>query len=399
MTAGFAPASVLSPTRPRRTDVVVVLAVYALTRLFDAVLISRAAGRQLPSIWTGAHSGYFDMARLWDAQWYQIIATTGYPLPLPIDASGAVQQNPWAFFPGFPYTVRAVMALTSLPFSPAAVLLNVVLGAGAVVVLLRLLQRVAGRRAAVGAVVLVCAFPSAPVLQIGYSETLALLLLLLAMLWLLSRRYRLTAVAVLALSLTRPVVAPFAVMVLAHLVLRWRARASDPLARRDVAQIVALGLFSAVATFIWPAMVALITGVPSAYTRIQGAWRTGGVVATPYEGTLFISHVLWGDDGPLWVAAAAVALVALVLSPLARPMGTELRTWVLAYPAYLLAVIEPYTSTYRYAIFVFPLLVLPGAVRRVGPLLVVLLAVAGLAYQVRWVDQLLVFTPPTDYPP
>ena len=48
------------------------------------------------------------------------------------------------------------------------------------------------------------------------------------------------------------------------------------------------------------------------YTRIQGAWRTGGVVATPYEGTLFISHVVWGDDGPLWVAAAAVALVALV---------------------------------------------------------------------------------------
>ncbi|MBC7640590.1 MAG: hypothetical protein H7231_12525 [Rhodoferax sp.] len=155
MTAGLAPTSVLSPTRPRRTDMVVVLTVYALTRLFDAVLISRAAGRQLPSIWSGAHSGYFDMARLWDAQWYQIIATTGYPLPLPIDATGAVQQNPWAFFPGFPYTVRAVMALTSLPFSPAAVLLNVVLGAGAVVVLLRLLQRVAGRRAAVGAVVLV----------------------------------------------------------------------------------------------------------------------------------------------------------------------------------------------------------------------------------------------------
>ena len=72
---------------------------------------------------------------------------------------------------------------------------------------------------------------------------------------------------------------------------------------------------------------------------------------------------------------------------------------MLAYPAYLLAVIEPYTSTYRYALLAFPLLVLPGAVRRVGPLLVVLLTVVGLAYQVRWVDQLLVFTPPTDYPP
>jgi hypothetical protein len=30
---------------------------------------------------------------------------------------------------------------------------------------------------------------------------------------------------------------------------------------------------------------------------------------------------------------------------------------------------------------------------------VVLLALVGLALQVRWVDELLVFVPPTDYPP
>lgn len=391
-----------APTRQRPrfiSDVAIALAVYALTRVWGVVLINRAAAEQQPSIWTGPTPGYFDMAQLWDAQWYKIIATDGYPLPLPIDAAGAVQQNPWAFFPGFPYTVKAVMALTSLPFSPAAVLTNVVLGGCLVVVVLRLLQRVAGQGAGLGAVVLLCALPSAPVLQIAYSETLALLLLALAMTWLLDRRYLLTAVAVLLLSLTRPVAAPFAVMVAVHLVVRWRSRRTDPLTRRGAGSVVALGLFSAVASVIWPVTVQLFTGVPSAYTRIQGAWRTGGVVQRPYEQTLDITRLLWGAHGPRWLALGAVAFAALVLSPAGRRLGAELRTWVLAYPAYLLAVIEPWTSTYRYALLMFPVLVLPGAVRKVGPLIVVVLALVGLAYQARWVDELLLFVPPADYPP
>jgi len=387
------------PLTRRRTDVGIALGVYALTRLWGVVLIDRVAERQQPSIWTGPRSGYFDMAQLWDAQWYKIIATQGYPLPLPIDATGAVQQNPWAFFPGFPYAVKATMAVTSLPFSPAAVLLNLVLGAFAVVVVLRLLQRVAGRGGGLGAVVLLCAFPSAPVLQIAYSETLALLLLALAMLWLVERRYLLTGIAVLALALTRPVAAPFAVMVLVHLVVRWRARRTDPLTARESAGVIVLGLFSAVSSLIWPALVQLLTGIPSAYSRIQGAWRSGGKVQRPYEQTLDISRLLWHEDGPRWLLLGAVCFTGLVLSPVGRRLGAELRTWVLAYPAYLLAVIEPWTSTYRYAIFLFPLLVLPGAVRRAGPVLVVALALAGLVGQLRWVDDLLLFTPPADYPP
>lgn len=383
----------------RRGDVGLALLGYALTRLWGVVLINRAAEQQQPSIWTGPRSGYFDMAQLWDAQWYKIIAIQGYPLPLPMDAAGVVQQNAWAFFPGFPFAVKAVMALTSLPFAQAAVLLNVVLGAVAVVVLLRLLQQVAGRRAGLGAVLLLCALPPAPVLQIAYSETLALLLLALAMLWLVERRYLLSAVAVLLLSLTRPVAAPFAVMVLAHLVVRWRRRRADPLPMHEAGEVVGLGLFSAGSSLIWPVTVQLVTGVPSAYTRTQGTWRTGGKVQPPYEQTLDITRLLWGENGPAWLALGAACFVGFVLSPLARRLGPELRTWVLAYPAYLLAVLEPWTSTYRYAIFLFPLLVLPGAVRRVGPVLVVVLTLAGLAYQARWVDELLLFNPPADYPP
>ena len=383
----------------RRVDVLTALAVYAATRVWGALIITRAAEQQLPSIWTEQQSGYFDLAQLWDAQWYKIIATQGYPLPLPMDAAGAVQQNAWAFFPGFPYSVKAVMAVTTLPFSPAAVLLNLVLGACAVVVLLRLLQRVAGRRAGLGAVVLLCAVPSAPVLQIAYSESLALLLLGLGLLWLVERRYLLTAVAVLLLALTRPVSAPFAIVVLVHLVVRWRSRSTTGFPIRERVQVVALGLFAAACSLLWPVLVQVITGVPSAYTRIQGAWRSGGAVQQPFEQTLGITRFLWGDRGPAWLALGSLCFVALLLSPIGRPLGAELRAWCLAYPTYLLAVLEPWTSTFRYLLLLFPVLVLPGALRRVGPLLVLVLTVVGLAYQVRWVNELLVFVPPTDFPP
>jgi len=387
-----APAS-----RPGVPDVVTVLLVYAVTRLWAAVVIVRAAGFQRPSVWTGTRPGYLDMAMLWDAQWYRKIAEQGYPSTLPVDAAGVVQQNPWAFFPGFPMTTRAVMAVTGLPFSVAAVLLNVVLGACTVVVVLRLLRRVAGPRVAVGGVVLLCTFPASPVLQVGYSESLALLLLALALCWLVERHCLLSGLAVLALSLSRPVVAPFAVVVLAHLVLRWRARAADPFPVRQRVQVVGLGVLAAASTLLWPAVVGWSTGVPDAYRLTQGAWRTSGRVE-PFEQAFGIARLLWGDHGPWYLMAGALLLGTVVLSPWGRRLGVELQTWCLAYPAFLLAATEPWTSTFRFLLLAFPLGALAAVAARWRWLLVVL-AVAGLLLQVVWVDQLLVFTPPADYAP
>lgn len=388
--------------RLRRPDVVTALAVYAVTRVFAWVVIARAATRQLPSIWTGEHSGYFDMAALWDAQWYKIIATQGYPVPLPVDQAGVVQQNAWAFFPGFPYTVKVVMAVTGLPFSPAAVLTNLVLGGCAVVVVLALLQRVAGRSAGLAGVALLCAFPSAPTLQIAYSEALGLLLTALALLWLVERRYGLTAVVVVLLALTRPVVAPFAVVVLVHLLVRWWRRRRDPFPAREGAAVVLLGVMSAASSLLWPAIVGWVTGVPSAYTRTQGTWRSGGEVR-PFSQALGIAGYLLGEHALLWLVLGSLVFALLVLSPWGRRVGAELQAWLLAYPAYLLAVTEPWTSTYRYLLLMFPLgAVAAGAVRsrpRLMWAVVVVLALVGLALQVRWVDDLLVFVPPTDYPP
>jgi hypothetical protein len=394
------PVAAPSPQPVRRRqlgDAALLLAVYALTRLWAVAVIQRAAGFQLPSLWTGQDVGYLDMAQLWDAQWYKTIAEQGYPPTLPVNAAGVVQQNAWAFFPGFPMTTEVVMAVTGLPFSAAAVLLNVVLGACTVLVLLRLLTQVAGRRVAIGGVVLLCTFPASPVLQIGYSESLALLLLSLSLCWLVERRYLLCAAAVLALSLSRPVVAPLALVVLVHLVVRWRARVEDPFPATQRLQVIGLGILTAGSTLLWPAIVAAVTGVPDAFRLTQGAWRTNGRVE-PFEQSLGIARLLWGDRGPWYLLFGAVALAGVLLSPWGRRLGLELRAWSVAYPAYLLAATEPWTSTFRFLLLAFPLGALAAVTAR-WRWAVAVLAVAGLLLQVWWVDELLVFTPPADYAP
>ena len=94
-----------------------------------------------------------------------------------------------------------------------------------------------------------------------------------------------------------------------------------------------------------------------------------------------------------------LALVAvLLLTRPGRSIGPELITWSLAYPFYLLAVTEPWTSTFRYLLMLFPLCaVLAGLLR--SRWLVAAVAALGLWWQVHWVDDLLLFVPPTDYPP
>src|SRR5664280_2285323 len=72
------------------------LAVYAITRLFDAVLILIAAHHQiaLPDGITAlagykisepspSSPGYGSVASNWDGQWYLSIATRGYPTTIP----------------------------------------------------------------------------------------------------------------------------------------------------------------------------------------------------------------------------------------------------------------------------------------------------------------------------
>ncbi|NCT91124.1 hypothetical protein GXB85_09200 [Cellulomonas sp. APG4] len=389
-----------------------VLAVHALARLFSAVVLVVVARSQAATPWTPAGPGYLEYTGLmWDASWYRQVAEVGYPSDLPTGADGAVVQNAWAFLPLFPLLVRAIMAATGAPWAVAGPLTATVLGALAMLVLHRLVvvatERAGrpprdARRLALATVGLVTTSAAAPVLQVAYSESLALLLLAAVLLCLVRERYLAASGLVLLLGLTRPVALAVGAAVLAHLVARLRTRAVDARAWSVAAPVLGLGAVTAVSGVLWLAVAAAATGVPDAYTRTQAAWRGTGQVV-PVRPWLDVAQWLLGSWG-LPVLALLVALaVAAVLSSPVRRLGPELQGWAAGYLAYLLAVVEPGTSLVRFGLLAFPLAAGLAAwaltsprwpAARLGALLVI-----GLVTQVVWVAQLWRLVPPSGWPP
>jgi hypothetical protein len=372
-----------------------VLLVWALARAASAVVTVLVARSQVANGWTGARPGYLEYAGIWDGAWYRRIAEDGYPVPLPRDAAGVASQSEWAFLPAYPMVVRAVQALTGLGWEAAAPTTSLVLGAAAAVVVHRLFRVRAGPRPALAGVALLATFPSSPVTQYAYTESLALLSLSGALLLLVTRRYLACAVAVTLLGLTRPVGLPLAVVVLAHLA--HRVRGPEPPGGRGLAGLLALAGWAAAAGLAWPVVTGVVHGDPTTYAQVQSAWRGGQV--RWFIDWWFASRFFFGEVvGPVVVAAVVLALVTAVAGPWARPLGTEMRAWCLAYGAYLLAVVQPSTPVFRFWLLMVPLALLAALATRSWPRLVAWLA-AHLALQVVWVSTLWHFTPPSDWPP
>jgi hypothetical protein len=396
-----------------------VLVVYALARAWSALVLVAVARHQVEILWLPASPSYAQYTGLmWDAGWYRQIAAEGYPSELPTGPDGRVLQNSWAFFPLYPLLARGVMVLTGAPWEIAAPTLALVLGAAAMLCVHDVVRRGAPRAVAavpglpLATVALVAGFPAGPVLQVAYTESLALLLVA-GTLWLVLRhRYGWAVLTVLALGFTRAVALPMVVVVVVHAVVRLLAarrgtqQGSDRLGRRDVAGLVALLAAAGVSGLAWPLICGWATGVPDAYLQTQAAWR-GRPEVVPFLPWLDVARWLWGPAGP-WVLLVVGALVAAVLlSPPARRLGPELQAWTAGYLGYLVAVIEPGTSLVRFAVLAFPLgAVVAGTVRprRPGPSWAGRLWLGGVlvvcaALQVAWTWGLWRLTPPSGWPP
>ncbi len=374
------------------------LAVYLLTRVLDFVIVDRVARFQVPSLWNGPNPGYLGVVSLWDGDWYRRIAENGYPTTIPRDFAGVSQQNAWAFYPLYPAVVRAVMTITGAGWPLAASTTSLVCGAAAVLVMRSLVEPVAGRSLALWTVALFSAFPSAPVLQLAYTESLSMLLVVSA-LWCLQRRhYLLAAAVVLLIGVSRPVAVPMAVVVGLHLLTRLRRRRKEPLPGTTLAALGLLAAASVLAAVSWTLIVGAVTGDPNGYTDTMAAWRVGHriVLLKPWWG---ISQYLLGHwFGPAALLAVVVVLAWWLTRPQARVIAGDLRAWVVCYLGYLAFVLDPSTSLVRYLLAAFPFGTLLAAAspsrayRRA-------LVVAFVAGQVVWVAWLWRFTPPADWPP
>jgi hypothetical protein len=375
-----------------------VLTVYATSRLVDYLIIGRVARFQAPSLWSKPDPGYSGILSLWDGDWYRRIAETGYPPTLPVDATGNVQQNEWAFYPMFPMTVRAVMRALGTGWPLTASFVAMICGGLAVLVMHSLVRRAAGREAALWTVALFCFFPSAPVLQLAYTESLGVLLLV-ATLWCLQRRAYLPAIpVVLLIGLARPIGLPVAAVVGLHLLMRILRHRTERVTLGTLLPLLALIVSAAVSAAEWPLLAARATGVPDAYTQSMAAWRTGHQIV-PLKPWWWMSRYFLGD----WIGPAVLAIVVLltvwaITRPAARVIAGDLRAWVLCYLGYLAVVLDPSTSLPRYLLLLFPIGTVVAAASP-SPAYRRALLVVSIAGQILWVAWLWRFSPPSDWPP
>lgn len=376
-----------------RHPALAILAVYLLARVVTTGFFLLASSIAPVDSRFGRGATLAEYIVAWDAQWYWLLATEGYPTDLPRGEDGAIAQNGWAFMPVFPLLARIVGAPLGA-WGAGGVLIALAAGYACALLLWSLLRDRIGRAAAMWAVVFFTAGPVAGLFQVAYAETLFLLLVLWGIRCLQRRSYGWLYPTVLVMAFTRPGVLAFALLLGLFGVWRFLSRRREALSAREAAHIVALGALAAGAGFSWTFIAGWVTGEPSAYLETELAWRRlwvgdeGGFV--PFEGWIQAADFWFGMWGlPPWLGMIALAVglaaVALLLAfePHVRRLGVEVRLWSASYLVYLLAVFFPQSSVFR---LLFPLSPLWGALaapRRLGWRLVVL--GACLAGQWWWI--------------
>jgi hypothetical protein len=337
---------------------------FSTTVLFVVYEIASAAGATF--ITPGSDRSFLHFTASWDADRYRTIALHGYPSVLPTDAAGFVLPNEWAFLPVFPTLSHLLMVGTGMDFTVASVLLATGFGAGAAIVLYRLLETRVGHRGALWAVLLFCFGPMSFVMSVGYAESLSVLLLFGGVLAMQRRDYPVVLLLGVVAAFTRPGALALALALAVHLVVRWRTERAD-LDRASLVRIVVAGLAIAAAGLAWPVVAHVVTGQADAYLQTEMAWwvdyigRPGFVPLTPW----FLLAGRWLGVGGIVLVLAIIGAGAVFFTRRSTlRLGHEVVGFTVSFALYLVAVFLPQQSLFRLLMPLSPALGTPAISER-----------------------------------
>lgn len=356
-----------------------ILLIFGASRIVSSGILLWFAAGQAHNAWTAAHPDLFEFSRIWDSHWNRIVAESGYPTTLPVDNHGRIAENAWAFLPLYPMLVRAVMSVTGVPFSIVSVILSTLAFGGFLFTADRLFRRAIGDGPALAAISIIAFAPTAPIFQVGYSESWGMLFLALILVAVSERRWWWAGILIPFAALTRPIGVPLAFMAAFVLVHEWKNG-------RDRAAHVWLTVVAGLSAIAWPVIAWLVTGRMTAYLETELAWRR------PYLGNKghgwgtgwWDAAVWWFKDGAPWVMGGVALLVIVIAAlPTTRALGRTMLAWVASYVLYLVLVFFPQSSTFRILMPLFPL---AGtfAKKRGVTVAAIIAGVIGQYFWVRW---------------
>lgn len=341
------------------------------------VISAAALGWGLAVVLHSAPTGYAALLDTWDGRNFLAIAADGYPTDPARDADGVITDPRWAFFPVFPYLLRAAGALTGLPVEILVPSLNGLAAMLAMTVLFVATRRFVSRATATAVVALVATSVAVPVWTLAYSDTLGLLGVVVALTLLAARRYAWLAIALSVLAVTRPVMAPLALVIALDSAYIWRRSTT-----RTRAAALGTTVWAGVTVLIWPGVAWLTTGTPLTYWDTEKAYEHADKPR---------SWLVWALQSGLGGVSAILLVVALLVWVAVRALPTDSpfawRAWLVAYPVYLGAATFISGSLVRYLLLLFPVaLLLAGIARsRWGRVLLAACCALGLGLQSAWV--------------
>jgi hypothetical protein len=279
----------------------------------------------------------------WDASYYFLIITAGYPEFPP-------NRGIFAFFPLYPLTSRAVAALPGIGALEAGLLVGAIAGFAAAVTMWGLCNELLGQATADRAIALFAFFPGSFVLSMLYSESV-MLALSAACLWALVRHKWLMAGVLAALATASR---PNAIALIAACA--WAAGAAI-IARREWRSLVAPAL-APLGILAFFGLLWVRTGEPLTWFTVQReVWKehvtplalvhdVRDFVAAPFENTnttaVIVGAVICAVGLGLLVRSAlpsvltiyAAAVIALAVC--SETLGPRPRFVLTAFPIFFL---------------------------------------------------------------